>query len=146
MKVSHFYTEGVVTASPDTTVLEAAKLMRAQHVGDVVIVDADQRPRGILTDRDIVLSVLATELDAGTITVGDAMSYQLATVVPDDDLEDAIEQMVGACVRRLPVVDADNRLVGVISLDDIVYVLGRYMDRLSRLADTQRFRERTTRL
>lgn len=144
MQVSSFYTQEVVTAGPDTTIFEAAQIMRREHVGDVVILDEGDggAPQGILTDRDIVVSILAPDLDARTMTVSDVMSFDLVTVGVDDDLGDAIEAMTEAGVRRLPVVDADRRLAGVLSLDDIVRVLGRYMEKLSRLADIQRFQER----
>ncbi len=146
MKVESFFTRNVVTAGLDTTIYEAARLMRSEHVGDVVVVDENDsdKPMGILTDRDIVVSVLAPDLDTKTITVGDAMSERLATIRLTDDLSDAIAIMGEASVRRLPVVDERKKLVGVLSLDDIVRVLGRYMDKLSRLADTQTFYERTT--
>jgi CBS domain-containing protein len=144
MRVSDFFTPRVVTIEPDATIADAAVLMRGEHVGDVVILHRNtRRPLGILTDRDIVVSIIATGLDPKIIAVNDAMTYELITVRAEDDLADAVAKMHQASVRRLPVVDAEGDLVGMLSLDDVLQVIGRYMDKIASVSDVQRFNERT---
>lgn len=106
-----------VTVPADTALTEAARLMRDADIGDVVIVDGS-RPRGVVTDRDIVVRGIAEHRSPEDTTVADVCTRDLVTVAPDDDMERAAELMRGASVRRLPVVEAD-RLVGMISLGDV---------------------------
>jgi CBS domain-containing protein len=147
MKVRDFFTDRVVTVGADATISQAAALMRREHVGDVVVMDPrdERKPLGILTDRDIVVSIVATELDPKVIAVNDAMACELVTVQADDDLSAAIETMSETSVRRLPVVDDEGHLAGVLSMDDVLRVISRHLDRLARLTDAQRFRERSAR-
>src|SRR5690606_18149465 len=96
MQVGEVCTREVVCAAAETTVAAAAKLMRQYHIGDVIVTrqDGDRRiPLGIVTDRDIVLSVIATELSASTLTLGDIMGHGLATAEETEDVFDAIQRM-----------------------------------------------------
>jgi len=116
----------VAVAKHGTTVTEAAKLMREHHVGALIVVEnapPHDRPIGIVTDRDIVVEVTAPGLDPETITVGDIMSGRPAVVKDSDDLFDAVQLMRRRGVRRLPVVDAQDRLVGVFAMDDLLEAL-----------------------
>jgi CBS domain-containing protein len=106
-----------VTVPADTTLTEAARLMRDADIGDVVIVDGD-RPRGMVTDRDIVVRGIAEHHAPDDTTVAEICTSDLATVSPDDPVERAVQVMGETAVRRLPVVDGE-RLVGVISLGDL---------------------------
>ena len=148
MKVSDICTANVVTVTPEASILDAACLMRKEHVGDVVCQGKLEggSPLGILTDRDIVVSVLATDLDPKTISVNDAMSYELATVRLDDDLDDAIEVMTESRVRRVPVVDSNGMLAGVLSMDDVIGAMSGMMEKISGLSDLQCWKERSTKL
>ena len=107
MPLGEFCTREVVTASVDTSVYEAAQLMRHHHVGTVVVVqnrDGRELPVGIITDRDIVLEIVATGLDPEVLTIGDIMSAELMTVKESVGLFEAIQQMRTMAVRRLPIV------------------------------------------
>jgi CBS domain-containing protein len=109
-------TESVVTASPARTVREIAELMRERNVGSVVLVDGE-RPVGFVTDRDLALSVIADGRDHGD-HANDHASSPVISAGPEIALEDAAELMVRHAVRRLVVVE-DERLIGIITLDDI---------------------------
>ena len=111
MQVADICNRDVVTLGVDASLREAARVMREQHVGDVVIVNgADPRrtPLGILTDRDIVVEVLARDVELDSVAIGDAMSFELLSVRDDQSIDDAIELMRSKAVRRAPVVDADG--------------------------------------
>ena len=132
----------------DDTVQAAAMLMRRHHVGDLVVVDADgsgKVPLGILTDRDIVLAVVAPGLDAGSLLAGDIMSDDLLTAGESDDVYETIEHMRLRGIRRVPVVDADGKLSGIVSADDLLEFLAEEMSELSRIGSCQQSLERRTR-
>jgi len=112
----------VVTVAEDTQVLELARLMDKEHVGSVVVVK-DQCPIGILTDRDIVLKVVAAERNPGELEAKDIMSGNLVTVGIDDDPLDATRIMRDQGLRRLPVVDAQGALLGLVTFDDLLLLL-----------------------
>ena len=120
MLVADCCTCPVVTADPDATLADVARLMRTRHVGSVVIVDAARKPAGIITDRDIVLEAVACDLDASTLKAADIMSSQLVTARLDEDGTWALKVMRDRGVRRLPVVDAAGKLAGIVSLDDLL--------------------------
>ena len=144
MRVGEICNREVVVVEEESTITEAAKIMREYHVGDVVIVKTSygkQLPVGILTDRDITLEIVARGADPENIRVGDAMSFELTTVNEDDDLMHVIEVMRSHGIRRVPVVDADEALVGILTVDDIVDLLSEVMVNLAHLVDSQRRRE-----
>lgn len=117
--VSDVMTLGVVLATEDDTVDEAAKMMRAGDVGAIVVADQAQRLVGILTDRDIVVRVVAEDLDPRSVRVTDVCSRRDLNVLhPDDGVDQAISMMREHAVRRVPVVE-DDRVVGVVSLGDL---------------------------
>ncbi|MDP2700453.1 MAG: CBS domain-containing protein [Candidatus Rokubacteria bacterium] len=103
-----------VTAS----VMDAATIMREGDFGDVVVLE-EGRLCGILTDRDIVVRVLATGDDPSSVRVGDVCSRELVTVSEGDGIGDAVRLVRAKAVRRLPVLDDDGRLVGILSLGDL---------------------------
>jgi CBS domain-containing protein len=134
----------VVFAGRETTVQAAAKLMRHYHVGTVIVVDeADgrRRPVGIVTDRDIVVEVNATDLDPNVITVGDIMLPELITVRENEGLLETVEIMRYKGVRRLPVVDPSGNLVGIVSIDDLLEVLSEQMTEMTRILGREREHE-----
>jgi CBS domain-containing protein len=110
-------TREVRACEPTATVVEAAKVMAQEDVGPIPIVE-DGRLVGIVTDRDIVVQVVAAGRDVNSTTVGDIASRDLVTVSPDDDLDDALTLLAKRQVRRLPVVEGD-RLVGIVAQADI---------------------------
>jgi CBS domain-containing protein len=109
-------TETVVTAPPEQSVREIAEMMRERNVGSVVLID-QQRPVGFLTDRDLTVSVLADGRDVGD-HAADHASSPVITASADMQVEEAAELMVRHGVRRLVIVD-DERLIGILTLDDI---------------------------
>jgi len=105
------------TCEPQASVVDAAKVMAKEDVGPIPIVEGD-RLVGLVTDRDLVMRVLAEGRDPGSTMVGEIASRDLVTVSPDDDLDRALQLMAENQVRRLPVVESDS-LVGIIAQRDI---------------------------
>lgn len=113
-------TPHVVALPPDATVREAAAQMREYDIGDVVVVDGDGGGvRGVLTDRDIVVRVVAAGRDPDEATVGEACTGDVVTVRPDTSVDEAVGKLREAAVRRMPVVDEEDRPVGMISIGDL---------------------------
>ncbi|MEJ2033154.1 MAG: CBS domain-containing protein [Deltaproteobacteria bacterium] len=111
MTVGEFCNREVVIASQEETIIEIAKLMRKHHVGDVVIVDrskAPPMPIGMITDRDIVVELIAAEVQLDAVTVGDAMSRELVTVREEEGIWECLQRMRIRGVRRVPVVNRDG--------------------------------------
>lgn len=135
----------VVSTTRDTTVAEAAKLMRENHVGSIVVVEqmngGKRLPVGIVTDRDIVVEVVAPGLDSETITVGDIMGAELVTVRENEGLLETMEIMRFKGVRRIPVVDAGGELLGIASIDDLLEVLAEEMTELAKIVARERAHE-----
>jgi CBS domain-containing protein len=117
MNVNDVMTRDVRACEPSATVREAAALMAREDIGPVPVVE-DGRLVGIVTDRDLVIRVLAEGRDPDHSTVGEIASKDLVTVSPDDELEDAMRLLAENQVRRLPVLDGD-RLVGIVAQADI---------------------------
>lgn len=113
----------VVMASLDDSALEAAQLMRDKKVGCVVVV-RDRRPIGMLTDRDLVLRVVAERLDPAAVLVSSIVTYEAATVSRGDGFETAVRLMRKHGVRRLPIVDDEGRVTGIVTADDLIGLLG----------------------
>lgn len=116
-KVHEVMTDNPITVVPQTTLAQAAQLMRERDIGDVIVAEGG-RPKGILTDRDIVVRAVADGRDAMSTTVGEICSGDVATIGPEDDADSAVALMRSKAIRRLPVVDHE-RLVGVLSLGDM---------------------------
>jgi len=136
MPISEICNREVVYAQRDNSTLDAAKLMREHHVGDLVVVDDNEGikvPVGIITDRDLVVEIMATELVPNAITVGDIMSSDLAVVKEDAGLYESIQYMREIGVRRLPVVNNSRGLVGILTLDDMLELLADEMSVLARV-------------
>ncbi len=113
----------VMTTNPETlpestTVREAAEAMRANDIGDVVVVDDNGKLSGILTDRDIVVRVVAEGRDPRTTRIGDIASRDLTAVSPDDPVDRAVQLMRDKAIRRLPAVDK-GKPVGIVSIGDL---------------------------
>src|SRR3989304_5773985 len=120
MPIGEICNREVVIVQRDTTVEEAARLMREHHVGALVVVEevsGKRKPVGLVTDRDLVVEVLATQLDAAVITVGDIMLAELGTVPESSGVFETIQFMRAKAVRRLPVVDGQGVLIGIGGLD-----------------------------
>ena len=126
-RLKDFATVSVAVAEPDTSALVAAQLMRKHHVGALIVVDAEEktRPVGIITDRDLVLALMAEGLDPDVFTVGDIMSVELVLASPEMDAMDAVQLMRTKRLRRLVIVDDAGRLVGIVTMEDILELLTR---------------------
>ena len=132
----------------DESVLQAAKLMRQHHVGNVVVVEernGRRVPVGIVTDRDLVVEIIAPELDSTVITVGDIAVAELATVRENNGVFEAIQYMRNKGVRRLPVVDDGGGLVGIVTLDDLLVLLAEELGALARLVEREQKNEISSR-
>ncbi|MFB6109149.1 MAG: CBS domain-containing protein [Haloplanus sp.] len=119
----------VVTCAPETPVYDVATAMRDETVGCVVVVVED-RPVGIVTDRDVTVRLVADDLDAGEMTAGDVMTEAPRTVGVDTGVFDLAVTMNEATVRRMPVVD-DGALVGIVTLDDLLVLLGDELETIA---------------
>jgi CBS domain-containing protein len=137
MSIESLLSRPVVTLSVKATCAEAARCMRRENVGSIVIED-EGTPVGIVTDRDLALRLVADELDAGRITVGRVMSPFPAFSSPHRDLRAAIDVMLEMGVRRLPAVDAKGRLLGILSLDDVLIELADQMGKIKALLQVER--------
>ena len=134
----------VVFAYRDTRLVEAAQLMRARHVGSLVVVDDRQGevvPVGMITDRDIVIAVVALDFDVRSLLVSDAMSRDLLTVREQDGLADCLRLMREKGVRRIPVVTASGALAGLLTLDDLIDIVADELGSFVRTIGRERARE-----
>jgi CBS domain-containing protein len=129
-------TSNPTTIEPDKTVVDAAKLMRDEDAGLIPVVEG-QKLIATITDRDITLRVVAEGKDAGSTNVRDVASTRVVTVDPDQDLDEALRLMAKHQVRRLPVVEEDGKLVGIVAQADVAKhtsdeKTGRVVEQISR--------------
>jgi len=131
MSVGEICQRAVDTAEAGEEVRAAAQRMRSRNVGSLVILDGEGRPIGIVTDRDLALRVVAEGRSPSEVRVREVMTAAPHTIVEDTSVEDALASMRSFGVRRLPVVDAAGRLVGLVSLQDILALLAQEFGQLS---------------
>jgi CBS domain-containing protein len=117
-KVREVMTDQPRCVTPETPVSEAARLMRSEDVGSLPILEGET-VTGVVTDRDIVIRAVAEEKDPRGMPVREVASRELITVGQDEDLSEALKLMASYQVRRIPVVDPENRLVGVLAQADV---------------------------
>lgn len=140
MQIGEICTREVVVCGRDTSAVELAQLMRDRHVGDVIVVEPVEGravPVGVVTDRDLVLEVLAEEADPATLAAGDLMSAEVVTARDTEVVYDAIWHMRSKGIRRLPVVDAQGFLVGVLTADDVTAFLAEELAQIARIVPYQ---------
>ncbi|MCD6527481.1 MAG: CBS domain-containing protein [Desulfuromonas sp.] len=148
MNIGELCTRNTVIVSPETSILAVAKLMRNQHVGDVVVVEERQAgkvPVGIITDRDIVVELLAKEVDIDKVCAGDLMSHELSVVNELDGVFETIELMRNLGVRRMPVVDDTGVLAGILAVDDLLELQAEQLTDMALLFSNARLKEREMR-
>ena len=149
MTVGAFCSRIVVFVGEDEDVVEAAKLMRSRHTGSVDVVrNADRGaydPVGMLTDRDLVVEVLAQEVDAQSVRVKDVMSSEPVVAHEQDSLYDTLKRMRARGVRRVPVTTDDGQIVGVLSVDDAISLLASELNDIDALIVNEQEREREMR-
>ena len=134
MNVDSICNRNVVIADQATDALTAARLMHENHVGTIIIVDDinnAKRPIGIISDRDLVIEVLAKDVSPAQVTLKDAMNPDLICVRDDDDMMETVKIMCLEGIRRVPVVNEQGQLTGILTMDDLFEILA---DELSNLA------------
>jgi CBS domain-containing protein len=148
MKIGKVCNREVIVTEKGSNVLEAAKLMRQHHVGSLLVISRDSdgnRPVGIITDRDIVVEVLAEEVPLDKIAVEDLMTKSLIVANEDDDLFDAVQKMRVKGVRRIPVVDAKGLLTGIFTMDDLIELLHEELGNIVSLVSREQKMEQKQR-
>ena len=142
MNIGHLCNRTVVYTTKGEPVLDAARRMRDEHVGDLVVVeerDGRSVPVGVLTDRDIVVSLLAKNPDyLRQLTVGDVLTRELVIARESEDVTHVIDRMRQHGVRRMPIVDAGGALVGIFTLDDLLELLYRDLESVAMLIRRER--------
>ncbi|WP_017941032.1 MULTISPECIES: CBS domain-containing protein [unclassified Thioalkalivibrio] len=144
MQVAEVCNREVIIITGDESVKTAADLMRNHHVGDVVLVEEHEGrrvPTGLITDRDLVLEVMVPGVDPETLAVRDIVTQPLVAISEGASLFEALELMRAKVIRRLPVVDADGALVGILAVDDVVGLLTEMLGRVAGVVELQRTRE-----
>jgi len=150
MSLGAFCSRDLVTIDAAESLTQAARLMRQHHVGFLVVVEAiassaDLRVTGVLTDRDIVTTVVAKEADPRAFKVGDVMTRSPLMASESSTLEVVLSNMREAGVRRVPVLGERNQLMGVLSLDDVLSVLAQQLTAVSGAVRGQRRSEQLQR-
>ena len=144
MSVGEYCNREVVVVERTEPVSEAVQLMRKHHVGSVVVVrknDDKLLPVGILTDRDLVVEVIAANVNPETLLAQDVMSFNLVSANEAQEMWQVAGLMQGKGIRRIPIVDRDGFLVGIFSMDDVLEIVTAELSSLARLADRERNNE-----
>jgi CBS domain-containing protein len=146
MNIEDLCNRAVVVAPRAEMIIDAAKRMRTSHVGALVVVETrggHHVPIGIITDRDIVISVVAGDPEhLDTLLVGDVMSSELVTARGHESVETALERMHEHGIRRLPIVDDAGALIGILTLDDVLEYLTKQQNELVALVAREQQHER----
>jgi signal-transduction protein with cAMP-binding, CBS, and nucleotidyltransferase domain len=129
--------EQVVAVSPDTPALDVAKVMGEKNVGSVVVVTGENRPAGIITDRDLAVRVMAQEKNPGEVRAGDILTRDVVTFQDSMGVYEAIQKMTAEGIRRMPIVDDGGRLIGIVTMDDIIRMLGEEMAAIAKNIEKQ---------
>lgn len=130
MAIEQLLTRGVLSLPPTASCVDAARAMRDGGVGSVVVAEGDE-PRGIVTDRDLAVRIIAEGQDPAGVVLREVMTAAVCYLEQLRDVDGAIEAMRSVGVRRLPVVDSDGKLVGVLSFDDLLSRVGRQVGALA---------------
>lgn len=133
MTVGRLCVRDVDTARPNDTVQVVAQRMNSRNVGTLVVVDSSDQPIGLITDRDLTIRVLAEGRDGTQVIVDEVMTQDISVVDEDCPIEAALEAMRAGPFRRVPVVDKKGKLVGLLSIDDVLDLLAEEFQTISRL-------------
>jgi CBS domain-containing protein len=137
MSIGRICVREVDLAEPDESAYVAAQRMHSRNVGTLMVLDKESRPVGILTDRDLAIRVVGKGLDPRTTSVRDVMTKAPESVYDDTPIEQAISHMRAGPYRRLPVVDRNGKLLGLVSLDDILDLLSEEFAEIGRLVHNE---------
>ena len=120
-KCNEVMTKNPACCLPDDLVTKAAQLMKSEHVGSIPVIENEETKKlvGIVTDRDLVLMIVAEGLDAKTTKVETVMTRKVVTCHGEDDLQKAVDAMSENQLRRIPIVDDDNKILGIIAQADV---------------------------
>jgi CBS domain-containing protein len=120
-KCNEVMTKNPVCCLPDDMVMKAAELMKSQNIGSIPVIENEQTEKlvGIVTDRDLALKIIAEGRDAKSTKVESVMTRKVVTCRADDDLQKALDAMAEHQLRRIPIVDNDNKVVGIIAQADV---------------------------
>ena len=132
MSIDRIMQRPVVTLPPEATCAEAATLMRDENIGAVVIAESG-RPLGMVTDRDLVIRVIADGMEAGKTQLRDVMSGEPIFLGGERSIEQVSAAMGSLAIRRVPVVDEAGRLCGLVSMDDMLILLADQLGDLARV-------------
>jgi CBS domain-containing protein len=149
MSVGEICNREVIIINKGQTIAEAADLMREYHVGSLVVVEEGETgrvPVGILTDRDIVVEIIAKNVAYEKLIVGDVMTFDPATVRESDGISETLKLMRSRGVRRIPVVDDKGALTGIITTDDFLDLLAEELSDIVTLISHEQELEKTTRI
>jgi CBS domain-containing protein len=136
MTVADIMREDVITVEPSDSVREAARRMRDEMVGSVVV-EEDGRPVGIMTDRDLTTRLIATGRDAEGARVRDVMTENLETITADAGVLELFDRLGDASVRRMPVVDYEGMLAGIVTHDDLNTLLADEQRELAQVIEAE---------
>lgn len=144
MSVGEICNRDVIVIGSRDTVQEAARRMREHHVGALVVTEERAGvavPIGLVTDRDLVVEVLAEDVDPDTVVVGDIMSRELLTAREADGIWETVQRMRNKGVRRVPVLSPHGGLAGIVAMDDLVELFTEELVQLSKLVVREQARE-----
>lgn len=148
MNLGELCNRDVVVIEQHESITAAARLMRQYHVGTVVVVTRDQErtvPKGIVTDRDLVINLLAADVVPETVNVGDVMSFELLTADEHSEVWEGMQRMRKSGVRRLVVIDRAGSLVGIVTVDDLLEFFAEQLGTIVALIEREGDRELRTR-
>ena len=134
MTIASICTHKVITVDREIDISAAARVMRENHIGYLIVTDSragGSSPIGVITDRDIVVKVMAKGVDPHTLTVGDAMTREPLTAADDDGITETLRRMRRMGVRRVPVVGPGGKVSGVLSIDDVLNHVVRQLSDVS---------------
>ncbi|VEB36044.1 CBS domain protein [Legionella sainthelensi] len=144
MIVGEYCNRDVVVINCNESVKNAAELMRQYHVGDLVLLEEQKNkkaPIGIVTDRDLVIEVMAAGIAPESLLIKDIITEPFSSVFENDNLLDALELIHSKKIRRLPVINNDKTLVGIITLDDFIEILAENMAKVVDVIKLQQQKE-----
>ena len=119
MKVKDCMCHEVTYLTPESTVKDCAKLMCNNHIGCIPVCDASKKIVGLVTDRDVILRTIACDKDVSNTPISDIMTCKVCCCGPDEEINEAEKKMSDEQIRRLPVVDENNQIIGIITLGDL---------------------------
>lgn len=141
LKVIDMAVHKVAVITPEKSIWESARQMRVEHVGSLVVVDQDGKPIGMLTDRDITIEGVARGVDVDQTTVRDLMTAPVVTATESEGMVTALARMREFGIRRLPIIDSEGKLVGVVTNSNLIKELSELLDGLVRNISSSKTRE-----